>query len=304
MYLCYIDESGTPEIPGNTSHYVLSGLTIPIDKWKQCDIQISNIKKKFNLENAEIHTGWILRKYLEQSKIPNFEKLSYSDRKYEVEKQRHTTLLNLQKTNKANLYKQTKKNYIKTNPYIHLTYDERMNFIREIASTISSWTFARLFAECIDKIFFNPSATPVSIDEQALEQIITRFEYFLKNLDKSTHGKTFGLLIHDNNDTVARKHTLLMKKFHNHGTFWVDIDHLIETPLFVNSELTGMIQLSDVCCYALRRYLENNESDLFEKIFDRGDRKNGACVGIRHFSSTACSCIICKSHKKKQKNCT
>ena len=24
MYLCYIDESGTPELPGNSSHFVLA----------------------------------------------------------------------------------------------------------------------------------------------------------------------------------------------------------------------------------------------------------------------------------------
>ena len=40
MYFCYIDESGTPEIPGTSSHYVLCGLAIPINKWKTCDSQI------------------------------------------------------------------------------------------------------------------------------------------------------------------------------------------------------------------------------------------------------------------------
>ena len=30
MYLCYIDESGTSDIPGNTSHFILAGLSLPI----------------------------------------------------------------------------------------------------------------------------------------------------------------------------------------------------------------------------------------------------------------------------------
>ncbi len=29
MFLCYIDESGTSNIPGNTSHFILAGLAIP-----------------------------------------------------------------------------------------------------------------------------------------------------------------------------------------------------------------------------------------------------------------------------------
>jgi hypothetical protein len=57
MYFCYIDESGTPEIPGTSSHYVLCGISIPIDKWKKCDSQIHAIKKKYGLGEAEIHTG-------------------------------------------------------------------------------------------------------------------------------------------------------------------------------------------------------------------------------------------------------
>lgn len=45
MYLCYIDESGTPEVPGTTSHYVLTGLSIPIYKWKSCEKEIASFLK-------------------------------------------------------------------------------------------------------------------------------------------------------------------------------------------------------------------------------------------------------------------
>ncbi|MCU7837088.1 MAG: DUF3800 domain-containing protein [gamma proteobacterium symbiont of Taylorina sp.] len=41
MYLCYIDESGTSSIPGNTSHFVLAGISVPIWHWKTCDKDIS-----------------------------------------------------------------------------------------------------------------------------------------------------------------------------------------------------------------------------------------------------------------------
>ena len=79
MYLCYIDESGTSGIPGNTSHFILAGLSIPIWRWPDCDAQINAIKKQYNLADTEIHTAWILRAYLEQSKIANFQSLSQID---------------------------------------------------------------------------------------------------------------------------------------------------------------------------------------------------------------------------------
>lgn len=109
--------------------------------------------------------------------------------------------------------------------------------------------------------------------------------------------KNYGLIIHDNNDTIAKRHTELMKHFRLMGTLWTSVSCIIETPLFVNSELTAMIQIADVCAYALRRYLENGETELFQEIFKRADRKKLATVGVRRFSLSTCPCEICKLHK-------
>jgi hypothetical protein len=197
VLLCYIDESGTPEINGNTSHYVLAGIAVPVQRWKEAELDISIIKQKYGLEHDEIHTAWLLRKYI--------------------------------------------------------------------------------------------------------EQVITRFQICLQNYSRKTRdqgkGKQYGLLIHDNNETVAKKHTELMKTFHKKGTFWQNISNIVETPLFVNSSLTSMIQIADLCAYAIRRYLENNETDLFDYVFQRVDINNGRRVGIRHFPGSGCICKICQSHK-------
>ncbi|MEK7764745.1 MAG: DUF3800 domain-containing protein, partial [bacterium] len=54
--LCYLDESGTPEIPGTTSHFVLLGLSIPGASWKAKESQVASVKTRFNLTDTEIHT--------------------------------------------------------------------------------------------------------------------------------------------------------------------------------------------------------------------------------------------------------
>ena len=110
--------------------------------------------------------------------------------------------------------------------------------------------------------------------------------------------KKYGLLIHDNNETVSKRLTELMKQFHRKGTFWTDITNIIETPLFVDSQLTGMIQIADICSYALRRYLENGERELFDLIYKRADRKDNIVVGVRHFTVQNCDCAICSSHRR------
>lgn len=227
--------------------------------------------------------------------------MSHEQRIYEVKKYRNNELLRLQREGKHKQYKQTKKNYLKTEPYIHLTFDERCSFITELTKEVSNWGYARVFAECVDKIYFDPSRTSQTIDEQSFEQVISRFEQYLESTKTKEQQKNYGLIIHDNNQTVAKKHTSLMKKFHQSGTFWTNINNIIETPLFVDSELTSLVQISDLCSYLIRRYLENGEEKLFKLIFKRADRKRNIVVGIRHFTNSSCSCIICEKHKQNNR---
>lgn len=295
MHLCYLDESGTPDIPGNTSHYILAGLLVPIWHWRDCDRDITNIRKTYGLEDSEIHTAWMMRPYLEQKKIRNFRSMNSADRRQHVDQYRRAELLRLQRLPNNKPYKQARKNYRHTEAYTHLTYDERKMVLRDIADCVSKWGFARLFAECIDKVKFNPGSPPKTADEQALEQVVSRVEHYMTAISASFNHPPLALLIHDNNDTVAKKHTALMKKFHRDGMQWVDLNHIVETPLFVNSELTSMVQIADLCGYALRRYLENGDEVLFDLIFNRADRRDGRTVGVRHFTPSGCKCKICGS---------
>lgn len=297
MYLCYIDESGTANIPGNTSHFVLAGLSIPIWHWKAFDREIQRIKRTYAIEDAEIHTAWMLRRYLEQDRIPGFEQLPHHKRRSAVTQQRTTELLRLQRSGNAKRYRQAKKNFNKTGSYVHLAYQERRAFINEVAACVGNWGTARLFAECIDKVHFDPSRRPSSVGDQAFEQVVSRFQHYLGHME-SPNGRCYGLLIHDNNETVAKQHTELMKRYLDQGTLWTDLANIIETPLFVDSELTSMVQIADLCAYGLRRYLENQETELFDLVFPRADRHGDVVVGVRHFTSDGCPCRICAQHRR------
>lgn len=298
MYLCYIDESGTPESTGNTSHFILAGISIPIWHWQKYEAQIKSIQKTYTLDETEIHTAWILRPYHEQSLISGFNEMKYAQRRAEVESFRKNDLLRLQRVNNRERFKQVKKNYTQTNKYIHLTQVERKNYIIDLAKCIANWQSARLFAECIDKVYYDPVKAKRTTDEQAFEQLVSRFAQFLDYANRKSTDKCYGLLIYDNNITVAKKHTELMHRYRKSGTLWTNIDRIIETPLFVNSELTSMVQIADVCAYSLRRYLENGEEELFGHIFKRADTLSGGKkVGVRHFTKPGCKCKICQEHK-------
>jgi hypothetical protein len=298
LFLCYIDESGTPDIPGNTSHYILAGLSIPIGQWRSADRAISAILEKWGLAGQELHSAWLLRSYLEQSAIPEFESLPWDQRRALVRRERARRMLALRKTKQPKPYRQQRKNFAKTEAYIHLTRAERDSVALEIADCISGWMDVRLFADCIDKLHFDPTLVNRPVDEQAFEHVVSSFERYLTGIDgPGNPPKSYGLMVHDNNETVAKKHTELMRRFHQQGTLLNPVERIIETPLFVDSRLTSMVQIADLCGYALRRYLENQESELFSRIFARADRAQGTVVGVRHFAPVSCGCEICRNQR-------
>jgi len=210
MYLCYVDESGVPQIPGNTSHFILCGLSIPAENWKKCDFEISSLKQRWDLTNTEVHTAWMARPYLEQNKIADFTSLSLADRIAAINQYRKTELFRLQRSKNHKQYHQQKKNFSQTADYIHLTYKERHGFLKEMAEMIASWDFARLFAECIDKAFFDPVKARQPVDEQAFEQLVSRFEQYLQIMTVDQESSRLGLIIHDNNETSCKRLTELM----------------------------------------------------------------------------------------------
>lgn len=102
-----------------------SGRRLYIANWRDTDDQITTILKKSDLGNAELHTAWLLRSYLEQDKITDFESLSRAARRAAVNQARRAELFRLQKNSKPKPYRQAKKNFKHTEPYIHLTRSER-----------------------------------------------------------------------------------------------------------------------------------------------------------------------------------
>lgn len=296
-YLCYLDESGVPDIGAGTSHFVLLGLAIPLHAWRGMDAEVTRIKGSFGLAQDEIHTGWMTRRYLEQERISGFESMNWDERRLAVERERKASLLHASTTKDAKAFRELKKNYRKTTPYIHLTRDQRLDALRQLADAVRSWTECRLFGDAIDKTVFRGVPPQVPPFEEAFTSVVNRFHAFLVNYGRFQGIDLNGLLVEDNNPTVSARLTSLMREFYRRGTFWGAIHRIVEAPFFVDSSLTPFVQLADICAYATRRFLENNESDLFDRIWDRFDRVGSTVVGIRHYTAVKrCSCRICRYH--------
>lgn len=289
MYICYLDESGVPQKnPGTTPYFILLGLAIPATTWRSKDAEIEAILNTHNFY-GEIHTAWMARMYPEQERIVGFGEMAPDERRAAVLRERKVDLATAALRGQTAV-KQLAKNYAKTNNYIHLTHDERWSLLRAAADRIGSWTDAFIFADAQRKAA--NTGTEAQVLEHSFEQVVTRFHTFLNREDIPV-----GMIVQDQNETAARRLTELARRYHSKGTTYSAVGRLVETPLFVDSSLTSMVQLADLCAYAIRRHFENGETDLLERIYPRFDRTAGKLVGVRHYTGKqACACQICLDH--------
>jgi hypothetical protein len=128
--------------------------------------------------------------------------------------------------------------------------------------------------------------------------MVQRFQAFLTFKGQHDGNDLIGMLVHDHNQTVSLKLTDMMRRFHARGVLRWQIDRIVETPLFVDSKLTAMIQIADLCAYATRRFFENGETDLFNRIYPRFDKAGARVVGIRHDRHNRAKCTrkVCLDH--------
>jgi hypothetical protein len=302
MYFCYLDESGNAEPSGNSAHFVLLGFAIPVHTWHAKDSAIAALKARYRIPDAEIHTAYLAQPYKEQERIPGFAAMDDASRIAAMTAARELVLITHAATKNPKVLKNQKKNYIQSSAYIHLTHAERLALLRDFADLIGSWTDARIFAEAAE---LRRVTHGRPLYDDSFEQVVTRFQAFLARQEASTSvrapGLHMGALIQDNNSTVSKRLTNLMRRFHRSGTVWRRIEHIIETPLFVDSSLTSMVQVADLCSYSMRRFFDYGETDLFLRIYPISDRLNGYTVGMRHYTGSArCSCQVCVDHGRQQ----
>lgn len=121
-----------------------------------------------------------------------------------------------------------------------MTRVERTDVLRQVAEAVAGWDDCQLFGEASDKNSFRgvPPKTPPF--EEAFTQVASRLHRFLTAQNPQEHG----LLVQDRNETMARRLTALMRAFHKQGTRWTTLPLIVETPLFVDSHLTSLVQVA------------------------------------------------------------
>lgn len=187
---------------------------------------------------------------------------------------------------------------IKTRFLPEETEEERRDFLKRICDEINVWTEARLFAEVLDRnALATCPASPDRLYEDALTQVISRFQAFLVNRGNYLGMPLYGLVVQANFGEVAVKSANVVRNPHRKGVPWKKFDKIVETML-VDIRSTSMVQIAAICGYATQRYFEHGESDLFDRIYKKFDRAKNTVVGIRHSpAEKCCYCRVCADRR-------
>jgi hypothetical protein len=307
MFLLYVDASGTPELQDQSKHYVLTGLCVHEGAWFAVEKRLQLLKSRYAFpgEEFELHAAEFTSDISEQAEVPDFENMSWTDRRANVVAIRQRKLA-AETTAKKRAKRQKK--YARTASFTHLTRRERSRLLEESLDLVGAHDGIRLFGEAVSKA--HPGVTGGSIDpvSQAFEQVVARFDAFLRRVDawklqKGPRRKIDnGLLILDadkSNEATIDNH---YRGFRVRGHSWGPLQHVMDVPFFASSERVSGLQLVDVCAFAVRRYLDkrivagSHEEVNFQRVFQRFDRDaRGRLHGLRHYvPANTCTCMICQ----------
>lgn len=295
-----MDASSVPEVTASPKLYGLVGVCVHEGTWFALESRIAGLKRRYSCsgERFELHATDLKANYTEQAAVAGFLDLDRDSRRASVRELRRQKLGKLN----GDRLKQLRAQHNRTDPFVHLSLTERESLIADSLDLVGTHDGLRLFGEIVDKQHCAAVFGDSDVVRASFTQLVSRFDQFLSTVNRiDPHSPKKGMLIMDNEPSHARRFEELLKSFRESGHPFGVVNHVIETPMFVDSRSAGCIQLADICSYSARRYVENRSSDdsmdgiNFHRIFPQFARGGDRLHGVRHyFPKRSCACAICR----------
>jgi hypothetical protein len=179
-------------------------------------------------------------------------------------------------------------------PWDSLAVDDARGVLKSVLKVAAtSYYTARLFACAIHK----PSCPGQDPVELAFEDLCKRFDFFLNRL-RSQGEQQRGLLVLDR---TTRETSLqqLAREFRKVGTRWGALKYIADTPFFVDSRASRLVQIADHVAYAVFRRYNAGDAQYFDLIASRFDEADGVIHGLvhKHTDFRTCTCPACLSRR-------
>lgn len=115
--------------------------------------------------------------------------------------------------------------------------------------------------------------------EYAFQQLVSRFDLFLKRLHAKHNDTHRGLILFDKSSTEQRIQSL-SREFKYSGHTWGKTVNYAEVPVFLDSKASRLIQLADLVAFALYRFHEYNDASFYDVIKYCFDTEGGVEHGL------------------------
>lgn len=185
----------------------------------------------------------------------------------------------------------------RSSPWKGMTREKAKGVIKSVLRILpESYETARAFACAVHKDSY-PEKDPMKL---AFEDLCSRFDKYLTRL-RDAGDRQRGLLILDNSshETSLQR---LANEFRAYGTRWGIIRNLADTPFFVDSRASRLVQLADHVAYAVFRRYNASDTQYFDIIAAKFDSANGVLHGLSHKQNNnpSCMCPACMSRRSHQ----
>ena len=177
-------------------------------------------------------------------------------------------------------------------PWKGMSKEDVIGVIKSVLRVLAkSRDTVRAFACAIHKPTFpNPDNDYMGI---AFEDMCSRFDMYLKRLYHSGDPQR-GLLILDDSshETTLRR---MARDFRTLGTRWGSVHNLADTPFFVDSRASRIVQLADHLAYSVFRRYEHGDIQYFDIISAKFDSADNVVHGLshKHHLDDPCMCLAC-----------
>ena len=102
-------------------------------------------------------------------------------------------------------------------------------------------------------------------------------------------------------DKTTRETSLqkLSREFRKTGTRWESLKHIADTPFFVDSKASRLVQLADHIAYSVFRRFNTGDAQYMDIISPRFDEADGIIHGLshKHSEKMTCMCPGCLSRR-------
>ena len=154
---------------------------------------------------------------------------------------------------------------------------------------IADEMYATFFAVVVEK-----GALPETQDpyEYALEQMLSRFEQFIRRRYRETDMRNKGLVVIAASQYRERLETLA-RHLASEGTTWVELDNLVDIPFFTLSRNSRLLQIADLIANTVYGRYESSHAREFDRMLPKFDQDDsGRIHGLVHFCSDRNLCYL------------